>query len=117
MHGFANDAQFGSLLPALLVVPRIHLQATLNEDGPAFFQVFARYLRQARPEDNIDIGDFLALFSTVGRVNAIHGDAEITDCTAFGRVTHFRIAGEISQQDDFVKTGHASVIAKSFRFR
>jgi hypothetical protein len=37
LHTLAYDPQFGSFLPSLLVIPAVHLQAALDENGPSFF--------------------------------------------------------------------------------
>src|SRR5256886_14071399 len=116
MHALANDAQPCSLLPGLLVLPAVHLQTAFDENWPSFLQVFAGDLSQACPEHNVNISDFLASFSAVGGINAVYGDAEIADCAALWRVTHFGVASEISEQNNFVKARHIRVITKSLSF-
>src|SRR5437899_170420 len=117
LHGLAHYTQSCSLLPGLFVVPGVHLQAALDKHWPSFLQIFTCNLRKARPEYNVDKRDFLTSFSAVGSVSAIDGNAEIANCAALGCVTHFRVAGEVSKQNDFVKTGHGRVIRKSLSFR
>src|SRR6266550_3615126 len=117
LHGLAHYTQSRSLLPGLFVVPGIHLQAALDKHGPSFLQIFTCNLRKARPEYNVDKRDFLTSFSAVGSVSAIDGNAEIANCAALGCVTHFGVAGEVSKQNDFVKTGHGRVIPESLSFR
>src|SRR5205814_10675123 len=63
---------------------------------------------------NIAIGDFFAFFAAVECVLAIDRQTEIANRAALGCVTHLRIAREISEEDDFVKAGHALVIANLF---
>jgi len=42
LHALANDTQFGSFLPSLLVVPGVHLQAAFDETGRPFFKYSPR---------------------------------------------------------------------------
>src|SRR5215472_10596581 len=116
LHVLGDHTQACSLLSGLLVVPRVHLEAPFDENRSALFQVLAANLCCSAPEGDIDKRDFLALFAAVSRVSPIHRDAEITDGAAFGRVTHFRITGDISKQENFVEIRHMALIAKSFRF-
>ena len=97
LHVLGHHAQACSLLAGLFVVPRIHLQPPFNENRSAFFQVFTGNLCCSSPERDVDECDFFALFAAVSCVRPIYRDAEITDGTAFGRVTHFRITSNISK--------------------
>src|ERR1041385_4085953 len=117
LHGFADHAQLAAFLTSLFVVPRVHLQPAFDKNGATFLQIFARDFGQTRPENNIDIGDLLAFFAAFEGVLSVNRDAEVANRAALGGVTDLRIAGEVSEQDDFVQTGHASVIARSFRVR
>src|SRR4029453_9210425 len=116
LHVLSHHAQTRSLLSGLLVVPRVHLEPSFDENRSAFFQVLAGNLRCSSPEGDIDKRDFLALFAAVSRVSPIYCDAEIADGASFGRVTHFRITRDISKQQNFVEVRHVALIAKSFRF-
>src|SRR5437773_192840 len=49
LHRLANDAQFRSLLAALLIVPGVKLQTPLNKNWPTFFQIFTGDLGETRP--------------------------------------------------------------------
>src|SRR5207247_6149211 len=97
--------------------PRVELDPAFDKDWPALFQILPGNLCSASPKSDIYKGRFFALLSTVGGVNAINRDTEIAYRTPFRRVTHLRIARQISEQYDFVEAGHAPVIAKLFRFR
>src|SRR4029077_2071567 len=111
LHVVGYHAETRSLLPGLLVVPRVHLQPPFDENRSAFFQVLASDLRCSSPEGDIDKRDFLALFAAIGRVSPIHRYAEIADGAAFGGVTHFRITCDISKQKNFVEVRHVALIA------
>src|SRR5207244_9473091 len=108
---FANHAEFASLLPALFVVPCIQLEPAFDENGTTLLQIFARDFGEPRPEDDIDIRDFFAFFAAVEGVLTINSNAEVANGAAFGGITHFGIARQISEENDFIKTGHAPVLA------
>src|SRR5205814_304989 len=111
LHGFANYAQLAPLLPALFVVPCVQLKTAFDKNRPAFLQIFAGDFGKPRPEDNIDIGDFFAFLAAVESVLTINSNAEVANGAAFGGITHFGIARQISEENDFIETGHAPVLA------
>src|SRR5438876_11203659 len=92
LHRLANDTQFRSLLATLLIVPSVKLQTPLNKNRPTFFQIFTGDLGEPRPQNNIDVGDLLALFPVIERVLPINGYPKIANCAAFRSVSDFRIA-------------------------
>src|SRR6202011_3406201 len=110
LHGFADHPQLASLLSTLFVVPRVELKTAFDENRPTFLQIFAGDLSEPRPEDHIDIGDFFAFFAAVEGVLTIDGNAEVAHGAAFGGVTHFGIARQVSEENDFIETGHAPVL-------
>src|SRR6266478_1434174 len=91
LHRLANDTQFRSLLATLLIVPSVKLQTPLNKNRPTFFQIFTGDLGETRPQNNIDVGDLLALFPVIERVLPINGYPKIANCAAFRSVSDFRI--------------------------
>ena len=86
------DAQTAALLTRGLVVPCVQLQTPFYEDRPAFLQIFARYFREARPQNDIDKGDFFAFLAAIERIYAIDRKTEIANGAAFRRVSDFGIA-------------------------
>jgi hypothetical protein len=109
LHTFAYNPEFSSLLTGLLVVPAIHLEAAFDENGSSFPQIFASDLGQPSPKYHIDECNLFASLAALSRVNAVDRDAEIADCAAFWGVAYFRIAREVSEEDDFIKTGHSAL--------
>src|SRR5438876_5428606 len=111
LHRFADHAQLAPLLSALFVVPGVQLETAFDKNRPAFFQIFAGDFREPRPEDNIDIRDFFAFFAAIEGVLTVNGDAEVANGAAFGGITHFGIARQISEENNFIETGHPPVLA------
>ena len=99
LHRLADDAELAPLLAALLVVPGVELQPAFDENRAALFQIFAGDFREARPEDDVDEGDFFALFAVFEGVLPIDRKAEIADRAAFGRVADFGVAREVPERE------------------
>lgn len=106
LHLLAHDTHAGALLAGLLVFPGIHLKAAFDKDGAAFVEIFAGELGHLGPEDDVHESDFLHLFTAVGGVHAVHGETDVADGAALGRVAHFGVAGQIADEHDFVVGGH-----------
>src|SRR5438876_9104167 len=117
LHRFADHAQFAPLLSALFVVPGVQLETAFDKNRPAFFQIFASDFCEPRPENDVDIRDFFAFFAAVEGVLTINSNAEVANGAAFGGITHFGIARQISEENDFIKTGHAPGLSDLFRTR
>src|SRR5436305_2846387 len=114
LHAFGDNATLAAFLSRLFVIPGIELQPAFDEDGTAFLQIFADDLRRAAPERYIDKGGFLALLPRIGRVDTVHGEADLRDGGSLRRVAYLRIARQVADQNDFVKAGHAPVLANLF---
>jgi hypothetical protein len=97
LHGFTDDPKLGPLLASLLVVPLVELQATLNEYGATFAQVFLGDLGSATPKLHIDERSFLVFFALVVTVDSIHREPNIGDRGALGSILDLGIPGEIPE--------------------
>src|SRR5207237_4863989 len=117
LHRFADHAQLASLLPALFVVPCVQLETAFDKNRPAFLKILAGDFCEPRPKDNIDIRDFFAFLAAVEGVLTINGNAEVANGAAFGGVTHFWIARQVSEENDFIETGHAQGLSDLFGTR
>ena len=77
--------------------------------GRPFFEIFAGHFRSAAPERDVDEGDFFTLSPRCRAVYMpIDRDSEIGDRAALRRVTHLGVAREVSEQENFIETGHAA---------
>src|SRR5207248_467242 len=112
LHRFADHLQLAPLLSGLFVVPSVELEPALNKNRPPFFQILTGDFRRASPESDIHKRHLLALFAVLQCVLPIHRNSKIRHGAPLWRITHFGITGQISKQNDFIKTGHASFLAK-----
>ena len=89
--------------PRLLIVPCVDLQPALDENGSPFFR-YSPATSAVRPQSVTSTNVTSSRFSpAVGGVSAIYRNSKIAHRAAFGGVTHFRIACEISEQKNFVE--------------
>lgn len=99
-----DDFEAGALL-AFLILPFARLDAALDEDEGAFFQVLLGDFGLLSPNNNfVPFGAFLPLAVFVF-VRFVGGDREIGDSLATGGVTGFGIAAEAADENDFID-GH-----------
>ena len=88
---------------AFLVLPLAGLQAALDIDWAAFFQVLAGDLGQAVVEHHPVPFGFLDLVAAVLVFPVARGgDGDVADGIAVGGVAHFGVAPQVADEDDFV---------------
>src|ERR1044071_968667 len=112
LHHLADHFEFTPLLARLLVIPGIELEPAFDENRAAFLEIFARHLGSATPKGHVDKGDFFTLLAVIERVLAIDRNPEISDRAAFRRVAHFRVAGQVAEEENFIVAGHAPLLPK-----
>src|SRR6218665_780424 len=112
LHGMGVD--FGAeLFHAALVGPFEGAQTAFHIHLRAFAQVLAGGFRQTGAKDHaVPLGGFLhftglLVFPLVGG-----GDGDIGDLAATGEGTHFRVAAQVADDDDFVHGCHAALPRK-----
>ena len=54
LHVLSHHLELATLLPCSLVIPRIHLEAALNIDGPTLPEILLSKLSLPRPQRDID---------------------------------------------------------------
>src|SRR5713101_1874986 len=97
-----HDFRHVLLLVCLFIIPRPGLQAALDVDLAALFQIFARDFRQALPQDHVvPLGAVLPLAVLV-LVALVGGQRKFRDRRSAGRVFHFGIFTKIADEDDFI---------------
>src|ERR1700674_4994346 len=101
LHAGSEDLGGIAILP-FLVLPLSRLQASLDVDLAAFFQILAGdFGLPAEKDDAVPLGLFLLLAGLVlPRVGG--GDANVGDGVAAGRIAGFRIAAQIADQNHLV---------------
>src|SRR5205823_1154768 len=107
LHRFADYLQLAPLLSRLFVVPGIKLQPAFDKNRTSFFQVLARHFRCSSPKSDVHKGDLLTFLPALQRVLPIDRNPKIRHRASLWSVTHLRVAGQISKQNDFIKTCHA----------
>jgi hypothetical protein len=100
-----DDFEAGALL-ALLVLPLAGLDAALNENKRALFQILLSDFSLFAPDDNlVPLGALLA-FAVAVFIGLVGGDGEIGDGLSAGGVASFGVAAKTADEDDFVD-GHS----------
>jgi hypothetical protein len=102
----ADDFHATALLAAGFVLPGVHAKAAFDIERAAFFGVFAGDFSEAAPEFHINEGGLLTLLAVVEGVVAVDRQADIGHGATFRGEFYFGIAGDISDEDDFVDIGH-----------
>ncbi len=109
LHAVADH--FGRIfLDAFLVGPLARLQAALDIDGAALFQVFAGDLGLAPEQHHRVPFRFLLLFAGLVLPGVGGGDAQVGHGVAARRVARLRIAAEVADQDHLVDRGHRAFL-------
>lgn len=104
LDAFGDDAELALFLA--VGFPLVELEPAFDEDGASFLEVFLAGLGLPSPDDDVDVADFLAVLPVIGAVDAVDGDAEVANGRAFGGVTHFGVAGEVTHEHYFIEVGH-----------
>src|ERR1700682_1910098 len=101
LHAVGDDFGGVAILP-FLVLPLSRLQASLDVDLAAFFQILAGdFGLPPEKDDAVPLGLFLLLAGLVfPRVRS--GEANIGDGIAAGRIPGLRIAAEVADQNHLV---------------
>jgi hypothetical protein len=103
------------LLPTGLVFPGVHAKAAFDVNGTAFLGIFTSYLGEASPEFDINICRLLPFLTIVEGVIAVDGQANVRNGAAFRGKLDFRVACDVSDEDDFVDVGHGFLIGVRLR--
>ena len=83
------------------------MQSTFDQYRTTFGQILTRDFRRTSPQRHIDKRDFfLALIGLAIGPLAVHSETDVADCRPAGNVAHFRVAGQIANQNDFIERGH-----------
>jgi len=106
LEALADHTQLAALLTGGLVLPAVELKTTLDVDRAALLAVLASDLCLTPPKRHVNVGGLLALLSTLGGVNAIHGDPEVGNSTSLGSVLDLRVTGDIPDDHHFVEVSH-----------
>ena len=101
-----DDFEFGALLSGSFVIPAIHVQASLNEEGLSFSGILVRYLSCASPEGDINKSGFFDTLTSVTCANSIDGKADVSNGSALGGIAKLDITGYITHEHYFIKIGH-----------
>src|SRR5690606_37385685 len=98
------------LAAALAVaLPRVELEAALDEDLAALLHVAVDGLPRAAPGLDVDEAGLLDLLVVVAAdVGAVHGEAERHDGGAAGRGTALGVARKTPDEQDLVEVGHGN---------
>ncbi len=106
---FPDHAQLAALLPRLFVFPGVELEAAVDEERRAFAETeLLQELGLLPPEGDVDEGDLFALFTVGGGVAAIDRQTEVGE-SGGSSLTDFRLAGEVSEEGDFVVASHGDL--------
>src|SRR6202158_6244243 len=101
LHAVGDDFGGVAILP-FLVLPLSRLQASLDVDLAAFFQVLAGdFGLPAEKDDAVPLGLFLLLTGLV-LPSVGSGEANIGHGVAAGRISGFRIAPQVADQNHLV---------------
>src|SRR5947207_12840641 len=111
LHIFPDDFELGPFLSGLLVIPRIELKPALDKNRAAFFQIFTSDFRGASPKSHVHEGDLFAFLAVIRSISAVDRQTQIRDGCSLGVVSDLWFAGEVSEEDYFIETGHAAFLA------
>ena len=107
LQAFAYYFEFAAFFASFLVVPSVHLQAAFNIGTTAFGEVLLGEFRLTPPERDIDKDCFFLLLILLVVPNPVNGKRNVRNRSALGRVTQFRVTGQIPDEHNFVKIGHS----------
>ena len=103
---FANDFHAAAFLATGFVLPGVHSQTAFDVKRAAFFGVFAGDFSEAAPKLDIDEGGLFAFFAVIEGVVAVDRQADVGHGAAFRGEFYFGVAGDISDEDDFIDISH-----------
>ena len=83
------------------------MQPTFDHHRSAFGQVFACQFGQSRPQGDLDVGRiFLTFVGDLVGIRPIDRQADLRHSRATREVFHFRIAGQVPDQNHTIEVGH-----------
>ena len=111
-HFFGNDLH-GGMLDAFFIFPATGLETAFDINLLAFDQILFANLSQVTPGDDIEPLGFGMTFAVDGIPGAAGGDGEGGYGATGGRVTHFRVASQVTNDHDFIQsTAHIMLLTE-----
>ena len=95
------------------------LKPALDKKWPSLFQILANYFGLPAKCVHVNETNFFLHFTGFGFPLPVDSQGNLRDGRPLGRVTQFRIAGQIAGDDDFVEIGLAmtQLLFRGFRLR
>ena len=93
---FTDNAQPGTLLSRLFVVPGVQLETAFDKHRASLFQILSGHLCLSRPQRYVDECGLFLFFAIFPGVNSVNGKAQFGNSGALRGVAHIRISGQIS---------------------
>ena len=102
---FENHLELGAFLVGVLVLPLVEAKATFDVEGATLGDVLGDGLALFAPGFDVHKDGLFALLAGFEFEFAGDSEAELADGRSLGCDAEFGVAGEISNEDDFVDGG------------
>lgn len=102
-----DDLELRPILATLFVLPRLKLQAPLNENAATFLKILGGVLGIAPPEGHLHEGHVLLLLPILILPDSIEGEAKLGDRVSGFCFPELGVASQIADKGNTIVTAHA----------